>query len=114
MAEWTEQELENVIDDVMRRSMVDEDFRSLVVRDPLAAITKLNPKPLPEEFRPQFVDNSGTARTFILPDPIPMTGELLDEELEQVAGGWCVCTNCCCTNCCVSCDVTNCSTTIAA
>jgi hypothetical protein len=96
MPKLTQQDEENLIDSAMRRSMLDTEFRALLVKDSLAALSKISSKALPDNYRPQFVDNSGPNRVFILPDPLPVTGELSDAELEEVAGGACGCTNCCC------------------
>jgi hypothetical protein len=100
MSQWTQQDEEHLLDSAMRRSMLDADFRALLVKDSATALQKISSKPLPDNYRPQFVDNSGPGRIFILPDPLPATGELSDTELEEVAGGACTCTNCCCTAVC--------------
>jgi hypothetical protein len=96
MDSWTKQDEEALLDNAMRRSIVDPTFRALLVNDPVAALNKISSTPVPNTYRPQFVDNSGPTRVFLLPGALPPTGELSDAQLEDVAGG-CGCTNCCCT-----------------
>jgi hypothetical protein len=75
MQQWSIDEAEQVIEQVVKRTMEDADFRQLALRDAHAAIAKVNPKPLPAGYS-------------VLPDLIPATAELSDAELEQVAGGF--------------------------
>jgi hypothetical protein len=88
MQQWSIDEAEQAIEQVVKRTMEDADFRQLALRDAHAALAKVNPKPLPAGYSVRFVDNAGASRTFVLPDPIPATAELSDAELEQVAGGF--------------------------
>jgi hypothetical protein len=87
MATWTQAEADNTLEEIKKRSMTDPEFRSLAVKDPKGAISKVNPKPLPTGFSVHFVDNSGTGKTIVLPDPVARVEELSDAELEEVAGG---------------------------
>ena len=82
-----ELEVNSAVREVIKRAVVDPDFRQLAVRDSKAAIAKVSNKKLPEGMSIQFIDNYGkSVKTIALPDPIKAQ-ELTDEELEQVAGG---------------------------
>jgi hypothetical protein len=87
MAEWNEAEAQKAAADVRKLAQTDEDFRKLALKDPNAAIAKVNPTPLPAGFKVRFVDNNKANLTVVLPDPVSKEGELSDAELEQVAGG---------------------------
>lgn len=88
MSHWTNDELQTTFAEIARRAAVDSQFRALALRDSAAAITKVNPKPLPPGMTFQFVDNSGPHKIIPLPDPVPgISEELSDAELENVAGG---------------------------
>jgi hypothetical protein len=95
MIHLTESELESAIREVIKRSVVDPEFRALAVKDGNSAIAKASGKSLPSGTMIHFVSNHGTSeKSFVLPDPIS-TPELLNEEaLEQVAGGSCLVTSC--------------------
>ena len=96
MAQWSQDEVNRTIDEVKRRSLVDPDFRVLALSNPLAAIAKINPKPLPAGLSLRFVDSldgtvppvsSGPDLTIVLPKLIASADDLSDAELEQAAGG---------------------------
>jgi hypothetical protein len=83
-----ELEVNSAIREVIKKAVVDHDFRQLAVRDSKAAIAKVSGKKLPEGMSIHFVDNyQKSTKTIALPDPIANASELTDEELEQVAGG---------------------------
>lgn len=84
---WTQEEADKTLEEIKRRSITDPEFRSLAISNPNAAVSKVNPKPLPTGFSVKFVDNSGSGKTIVLPDPIAKAEELSDAELEEVAGG---------------------------
>jgi hypothetical protein len=86
MNEWTQQEIEQTLEEIKRRSMTDVEFRDVALTDAKAAIAKVNPKPVPAGFNVHFADNSGATKTVVLPDLIT-SDELSDAELEEVAGG---------------------------
>jgi hypothetical protein len=85
--EWNEKEAQATLAEVVKRSTTDPEYRALLLSDPDAAIAKVNPLPVPPNFKIRFVDNAGANLTVVLPDPVSNSGELSDAELEQVAGG---------------------------
>jgi hypothetical protein len=96
LGRWSREETNRTIDEVKRRSLVDPDFRALALSNPVAAIARINPKPLPLALSIKFVEGSAGADassssvphfTIILPEPVAEAAELSDLELEQAAGG---------------------------
>lgn len=87
MPEWTQQEIDQTLEEISRRSMTDPEFRKTALSNPAAAVSEVNPKPIPEGFSVRFADNTGSTKTVVLPDPISDAEELSDAELEEVAGG---------------------------
>ena len=87
MPKYNEQDLGAAIREVLKRSVVDPDFRQLAVKNGDAAITKVN-SALAGAIDVQFIDNFGKShKTIVLPDPVSGADQLSEEELEQVAGG---------------------------
>ena len=88
-------EINSAVREVIKRAVVDPDFRQLAVRDGRAALAKVSSTKLPGDVEIQFVDNyNKPIKTIPLPDPVASADELTEEELEGVAGGWCVFTIC--------------------
>ena len=88
MSELTGQELDRVLREVIKRTLTDTDFRAKALADGTAAVALVAGKSLPSDQKFKFVDNSNSSvHTVVLPDPIPEVDQLLDEDLEQVAGG---------------------------
>jgi hypothetical protein len=85
--DWAEGELQRALDETIRRSAVDADFRKLAIADGAAAVAKVNPKPLPPGMAFQFLDNSGLVKSVPLPPLEAADGEISERELEAVAGG---------------------------
>jgi hypothetical protein len=84
---WTEQKANEKMRELVKRATTDMEFRKLALRDPHAAIAKIDPTPLPKWFKARFVENAGATVTVVLPDPPSKENELSDSQLEQVAGG---------------------------
>jgi hypothetical protein len=76
---------------LVQRSLEDEDFRQRLVEDPKGAVEQELGTRLPEEVRVVAVEESADTIYLVLPST-PMAGaeggELSDQELESVAGGW--------------------------
>src|SRR5438309_2008384 len=87
MSNMNEQELNAATREVLKRAVADKEFRALAARDGSAAIVKVTGKQLPSATKIQFVDNHGKAtKLVVIPDPVT-SGQLAEEELEQVSGG---------------------------
>ena len=85
--QWTQAEAEHIEKEVKKRAMTDPQLRTLALKDPFAAISKISTKPLPTGYKVRCVEASGFSRTIVLPDPVSNAEELSDADLEQVAGG---------------------------
>ena len=84
---WTQDKANEKLRVLAKRAQTDPEFRKLALKDPVAAVAKIDPTPLPSWFKLRFVDNAGATLTMVLPDPVSASSELSDSELEQVAGG---------------------------
>jgi hypothetical protein len=96
MSPWSQDEINRTLSEVKRRSFSDLAFRALSLKDPHAAIEKVNPRPLPEKVSVKFVEHGkdsyqeSQGRTLIviaLPPPLLDASTLSDAELEDAAGG---------------------------
>jgi len=85
--QWTQEEADHIEKEIRKRAMTDPQFRTLALKDPTAAISQINPKPLPTGYKVRCVEAAGFTRTVVLPDPVSNAEELSDADLEQVAGG---------------------------
>ncbi len=86
MVEWTQEEIEQVIEKVKELSVKDSAFRKLCLENPNEAIKKAAGKEIPAGIVIKFIENVGAHMTIVLPDA-PASGELSDNDLESVAGG---------------------------
>jgi len=86
MSNWSDAELNNLVETVIRRATVDPEFRKLAVSDPTAALNKFADKPI-GALKIKFVDMQGPEKTIVLPAIVYKNDELSVEELEAVAGG---------------------------
>lgn len=94
MTAWSRSEAVRTIEEVKRRAMVDPVFRALALSDPTAALTKVNPRPVPVG-SVQFIEagelaeetNTAEMIVAILPPASASSDELSFDELEEVAGG---------------------------
>jgi hypothetical protein len=78
-----------VIEGMLARTTTDYDFRQKTLTNPRAAFAEYVGKPvdqIPASFNLSFIEHDASATaTFVLPDE--MNGELVESELEAVAGG---------------------------
>jgi hypothetical protein len=75
---------------LVQRSLEDESFRQRLLEDPKAAVEQELGTRLPEEVRVVAVEETADTIYLVLPSASPAgeTGELSDQQLESVAGGW--------------------------
>ena len=64
--EWTTQEIQMVVDEALRRSTVDKEYRKLALTNSVEALGQIVPKPLPAGMTFKFVDNEGPVKTIVL------------------------------------------------
>ena len=93
---WTNQDVKNVIEEIMKRSAQDKEFRDLALNDVKKALQEVAPtKEIPEKVTLKFVENNSklndNEKAFILP---PLSGEIDDELLAGVTGGSCIVNSC--------------------
>ena len=76
---------------LIEKSVEDEAFRQRLIEDPKGAVEQELGTRLPEEVRVVAVEESADTIYLVLPST-PMAGaeggELSDQELQSVAGGW--------------------------
>lgn len=97
MTAWSQSEASRTLDEAKRRSLIDPEFRALVLSDPMAALAKINPRQIPagsvlfvesKDARPYLVDPK--VMVVVLPDVSTLADdaeELTEDDLRQVAGG---------------------------
>lgn len=87
----TKQAIENQI---YSKALKDEAFRESLIKDPKAALESELGVKLPDNINIHVNENSAT--DFYLTIPGKSDGELTEEELSGVSGGWspCICTDC--------------------
>ncbi len=113
MSNWNDDELNNLVESVVRRAAIDAEFRALAVSNPTAALQKFADRPV-IDLKIRFVDTQGPEKAIVLPAMAHKAGELTVEELEKVSGGYdddddddceitCICSN----NCCYTCHITH-------
>jgi hypothetical protein len=75
---------------LIEKSLRDESFRQRLLEDPRAAVEEELGTRLPESVQVRAVEESAQTIYLVLPSasPIGEGGELSDEALESVAGGW--------------------------
>ena len=86
MANDNVNQLTDLIFQVARRSMTDEDFRKKAMEDPKAALEEVNGGPVKNGADISFVESTETS-SFKVALPPAIGGEFSDADLEAVAGG---------------------------
>ena len=81
---------------LVARSLEDESFRQELLADPKGALEQELGIRLPDEVRVRTVEETADTIYLVLPSAstVGEGGELSDEELETVAGGWDTHTSC--------------------
>ena len=87
MANWTQQELEELMAKMTTKAMTDAEFRKEVLADATKALEKLAGKPLPDGASIKCIEKDPNYQnTLVLPDMIDEE-KLDDGSLQNVAGG---------------------------
>jgi hypothetical protein len=75
---------------IVQRSLEDDAFRQRLLADPKAAVEDELGTRLPEGVRVEAVEETADTIYLVLPSVSPAgdTGELSEQQLESVAGGW--------------------------
>jgi hypothetical protein len=76
---------------LVQRSLQDESLRQALLADPRAALEQALGTRLPAEVQVRAVEETADTIFLVLPSASPVGGEggeLSDQELEAVAGGW--------------------------
>ncbi len=86
---WTEEKINQTINDIKKKASEDEAFRKLCLDHPNEAIRKVSDMEVPEGVKINIIENEpGVDHTIILP---PEAGTIRDEVLDKIAGGgWCL------------------------
>ena len=88
--EWTQEQLENLYQEVNRRVADDPEFRAKMQDDPKAAVEIIAGRDLPDNVSLKVIEKDGNyAATFVVPDFVQgeITRELSVEEMKQVSAG---------------------------
>ncbi|MHB8916475.1 MAG: NHLP leader peptide family RiPP precursor [Desulfocucumaceae bacterium] len=73
----------------IEKAWKDESFKKDLMQKPHKALSQLGVN-VPEKIEIKVVEESAKVVYLVLPvNPETLTGELTDENLENVAGGWC-------------------------
>lgn len=85
---WTQEEINECIEQCRKKATVDTAFRALLLSDVAAAVKELSGKDIPESLKIKIVESDPAYNaTFVLP---PMeSGDVSDSELDDIAGGIC-------------------------
>lgn len=84
---WTNKDIKEAMEAISKKAMTDAAFRKTCLEDSGKAIEEATGKTLPESFKVRFIENEGADATFVLPDFQPTDIELMESDLDQVAGG---------------------------
>ncbi|MCL2839936.1 MAG: NHLP leader peptide family RiPP precursor [Defluviitaleaceae bacterium] len=80
---WTQAEITATYLKVQELATVDKTFKAELLKNPIQAIEKLTGKAIPEGYNINVIENDHSL-TITLPQ---LSGELSDDDLDNVAGG---------------------------
>lgn len=90
----------SVLEQVNVQAATDNEFRAKLLKDPRSAIKEKLGFELPTTFTIKFVEKPENLDAMVvLPDYVPDAEALSEEQLEAVAGGWCLIDSCNGTSC---------------
>ncbi|MEQ8332535.1 hypothetical protein [Nisaea sp.] len=89
---WSDQEKQEVLNEIVKRAAADDGFRSRCLADAHGVIEEVAGKPVPDDVTVVFAAGPGTAGkddevVIVLPDTAS-GGELSDDMLQSVSGGF--------------------------
>lgn len=83
--------VQKLVDQARAKAWVDKGFRKALIADPKKAIEELFSITLPEKLKFSVLEEKQDCITIVLPSQLN-DGELSDDQLDAVAGGWgCFC-----------------------
>lgn len=88
MEELSMDEIRKISEKVWQLAAQDDQFRELCKKDIHAAIQRASGEKVPQQYKINVIDNSGCDISVVLPPLQKADGELEEQELEQVAGGF--------------------------
>lgn len=72
---------------MVAKAWTDEEYKARLLSDP-KSVFKENDVDVPDGVEIKIVEDTGKVKHYTLP-PSPVEGELRDEDLEKVSGGYC-------------------------
>lgn len=95
---WTQEQMSDAYQEVLKRAVVDEDFRKELLASPNAAIEKVTGLHVDDDYKIRIIEQDPAYQaTFFLPEMV--SEEITPDELDAVVGGSCE-ANCCGANGC--------------
>ncbi len=86
MSNWTQNEIETLINACQKKAAIDADFRQEVLANPLAAAQKMTEKEVPAGLKIKVIESDDNYDyTFVLPELL--TGKVDEAALDSVVGG---------------------------
>lgn len=83
--------IQKLVDQARAKAWVDKGFRKALIADPKKAIEELFGITLPEKLKFNILEEKPDSITIVIPAQLN-DGELSDDQLDAVAGGWgCFC-----------------------
>lgn len=95
---WTQEQMDNAYQTVMQKAMVDAEFRSELLENPNAAISKVTGLEVDDDYKIRIIERDPAYQaTFFLPDII--SEEISADDLDTVVGGSCGANACAANGC---------------
>lgn len=86
------EEIKKVKDQVAAKAWADKEFRKELKANPTAALQKLFGASFPKSVEVKLFEDNQKTLNIVIPEANEKQGELSEEELSSVSGGWgCIC-----------------------
>ena len=83
---WTQNEINETYQRIQAIAATDNKFREVLLSNPQKAIEELTGKTLPDGYTIKVIESDPAfSATFVL--PLSRTGEITDDDLDNIAGG---------------------------